>query len=102
MARLQRTTGRAGPITAMCCSFCGTRRDTGANSEASGVFFSADRFPDAVQPIIRVMPLTALVDALRKVILEGIGVVGILPELGIIVVWTVVTFFLALVWFRWN
>jgi ABC-type multidrug transport system permease subunit len=38
---------------------------------ASGVFFSAERFPESLQPAIRLLPLTALNDALRAVILEG-------------------------------
>ena len=37
----------------------------------SGVFFSVDRFPAAVQPVLRALPLTALNDALRAVTLEG-------------------------------
>ena len=37
----------------------------------SGVFFSYERFPAAVQPYIRLLPLTALNDALRATILEG-------------------------------
>lgn len=32
-----------------------------------GVFYSASRFCDALQPVIRVLPLTALSDALREV-----------------------------------
>ena len=39
----------------------------------SGVFFSSERFPDAAQPFIRALPLTALNDALRAVMLEGSG-----------------------------
>ena len=38
---------------------------------ASGVFFSASRFPEVVQPFVQALPLTALVDALRAVVLEG-------------------------------
>ena len=37
----------------------------------SGTFFSAERFPDALQPLIRALPLTALNNALRAVMLEG-------------------------------
>jgi len=43
----------------------------------SGVFFSYERFPDAVKPLIRALPLTALNDALRAVINDGAGVTGI-------------------------
>ena len=37
----------------------------------SGVFFSSQRFPDVVQPIIKALPLTALNDALRATMLQG-------------------------------
>jgi ABC-type multidrug transport system permease subunit len=43
----------------------------------SGVFFSASRFPDAIQPAIRALPLTALVDALRAIMLEGATLVAV-------------------------
>ena len=39
----------------------------------SGVFFSAQRFPDVVQPVIRALPLTAMIDALRANMLQGAG-----------------------------
>ena len=39
----------------------------------SGVFFSSSRFPDAVQPLIRALPLTAVIDALRATMLRGAG-----------------------------
>jgi ABC-type multidrug transport system permease subunit len=68
----------------------------------SGVFFSASRFPDAAQPLIKALPLTAVIDALRATMLRGAGVQEILPELGIILVWLVVTFLLALRLFRWR
>lgn len=68
----------------------------------SGVFFSADRFPDATQPFIRALPLTALNDALRAVMIEGTGIAGLLPETAILLVWGVVSFGLALKIFRWK
>src|SRR3989440_4729681 len=40
----------------------------------SGTFFSYDRFPDAMQPFVKVLPLTALNDALRAVMIDGTGV----------------------------
>jgi ABC-type multidrug transport system permease subunit len=40
----------------------------------SGVFFSAARFPDVLQPFIQMLPLTAVIDALRASMLEGAGV----------------------------
>ncbi|HEU4889025.1 MAG TPA: ABC transporter permease, partial [Thermoanaerobaculia bacterium] len=57
----------------------------------SGVFFSYERFPDAVKPLIRVLPLTALNDALRAVINDGYGFTHIAPQLAILTAWTAVT-----------
>ena len=68
----------------------------------SGVFFSAQRFPDIVQPFIRALPLTALVDALRAHMLQGAGVGQLLPQLGVLGAWLVVCFGLALRLFRWK
>ena len=68
----------------------------------SGVFFSAQRFPDAVQPVIKALPLTALIDALRATMLQGAGVVGIARESATLSVWLVVCFAVALKLFRWR
>lgn len=69
---------------------------------ASGVFFSYERFPDAVIPVIRLLPLTALNDALRAVMNDGYGLMQIAPQLAILTAWTLVTYFLALRIFRWQ
>lgn len=68
----------------------------------SGVFFSASRFPDAVQPLIRALPLTAVIDALRANMLRGAGPAGITPQLVIIAGWMALSFPLALRLFRWK
>lgn len=68
----------------------------------SGVFFAASNFPDAVQPFIQLLPLTALVDALRGVVLEGAPFTAIWHELAIMAGWTVVPFAIALKIFRWR
>ncbi|MGH7457478.1 MAG: ABC transporter permease [Longimicrobiaceae bacterium] len=68
----------------------------------SGVFFSASRFPDAAQPLIRALPLTALNDALRAVYNDGLPLSAVSTELLLISAWMAITFFLALRWFRWQ
>ena len=68
----------------------------------SGVFFSYERFPDAVKPLIRVLPLTALNDALRAVINDGYGLAHIAPQLAILAVWAVVTAVIGLKIFKWQ
>ena len=68
----------------------------------SGVFFSASRFPDAIQPFIQALPLTAVIDALRASILRGVGWQAVAPELAVILAWMVGSFLLALKLFRWR
>jgi len=68
----------------------------------SGIFFSAARFPDAMQPFIQTLPLTALNDAIRLVYNEGQGLVAVLPEVAILLAWTGVSFAVALRAFRWQ
>lgn len=68
----------------------------------SGVFFSASRFPDAMQPIIRLLPLTALNDSLREVYNEGLGLAAVMPEIAVLGGWTVGAFALALYLYRWQ
>jgi ABC-type multidrug transport system permease subunit len=68
----------------------------------SGVFFSASRFPESIQPVIQALPLTAVIDALRANILRGSGWETVGPELGIIVAWMAASFLLALRLFRWK
>ena len=68
----------------------------------SGVFFSSTNFPQATQPIIQALPLTALVNALRSVVLEGAGLSGVARELAVLAAWGVGGFAIALRIFRWR
>jgi ABC-type multidrug transport system permease subunit len=68
----------------------------------SGVFFSAERFPDAVQPLINALPLTALNDALRAVINEAAPLPAIAGEVAILIGWSVASFGVALKIFKWR
>jgi ABC-type multidrug transport system permease subunit len=68
----------------------------------SGVFFPASRFPDALQPFIQALPLTAVNDALRASMLEGAGWDRLAPEMAIVAAWLVVSFTLAVRLFRWR
>jgi ABC-type multidrug transport system permease subunit len=68
----------------------------------SGVFFSSERFPDVVQPLIRALPLTAVNDALRAHMLQGAGLVQLAPQLATLMLWLVACFVIALKLFRWR
>jgi len=68
----------------------------------SGVFFSYERFPDAVKPLIRALPLTLLNDALRGVMNDAMTLAQIGPKMLWLVVWGVVTFTVGVKIFRWQ
>jgi len=69
---------------------------------ASGVFFSSQKFPDMMQPFIKALPLTAVIDALRANMLQGANLARMAPQVGIILFWLVICFALALKLFRWR
>lgn len=68
----------------------------------SGVFFSYERFPAVIHPLIKVLPLTALNDALRASILEGTPLTHQWTRLAVLALWGGISFLLALKWFRWT
>jgi ABC-type multidrug transport system permease subunit len=68
----------------------------------SGSFFSYERFPDWLQLPIRVLPLTAVTDALRAVYNDGASLAGIGFELSVLAGWSVIGFAIAMRTFRWQ
>ena len=68
----------------------------------SGVFFPSARFPEQLQPVISLLPLTALNDALRKVMLDGAGLAACAPAFAVLAAWGAVTFAWGLRRFRWT
>ncbi|MEO6589301.1 MAG: ABC transporter permease, partial [Pyrinomonadaceae bacterium] len=68
----------------------------------SGVFFSSSNFPGVVQPLIRILPLTAVNDALRANMLEGTHIISLGFEMLVIAAWLVISFVAALRLFRWR
>ena len=68
----------------------------------SGVFFSYERFPEWLWPWLRCLPLTALNVALRGVINEGRPLLTLGSEALVLVLWSVLTFAIALRTFRWQ
>ena len=68
----------------------------------SGVFFSATRFPAVIQPVVRALPLTAAIDALRGNMLQGMNLGQLVIPVGILFAWLVVPFAVSLRIFRWR
>jgi ABC-type multidrug transport system permease subunit len=68
----------------------------------SGVFFASENFPDVMQPFIALLPLTALNQALRGVMIDGAGLPSLVPQITILATWMLVSFAAALRLFRWR
>lgn len=68
----------------------------------SGVFFASSNFPDGMQPFIRVLPLTALIEALRAVMLNGDSLAALTWQFAVLSVWGATSFIVALRIFRWQ
>ncbi len=68
----------------------------------SGVFFSASNFPSVIQPVVQALPLTALVNGLRAIMLQGASLAGVWPQLALLAGFFVVCLTIALRIFRWQ
>jgi ABC-2 type transport system permease protein len=68
----------------------------------SGVFFSSSRFPAVIQPAIRLLPLSALNEALRHVVNDGAPILTQTFPIAVLVGWAVVTSVAAVRLFRWT
>jgi ABC-type multidrug transport system permease subunit len=68
----------------------------------SGIFFSYERFPAVMIPLIKLLPLTALNDMLRAIILEGSSLSSQAAPLAVVGLWGVISYFLAVHFFRWT
>jgi ABC-2 type transport system permease protein len=68
----------------------------------SGTFFSYARFPDVMQPFVKALPLTALNDALRAVMIDGSPLAQLGAPLAIVAAWGLASFGVALAIFRWR
>ncbi|MGA6994108.1 MAG: ABC transporter permease [Candidatus Deferrimicrobiaceae bacterium] len=68
----------------------------------SGVFFSTSRFPDFLQPLIRTLPLTALIEGLRGIMTDGAQLAVLWPQFLVLLLWGTISFTGALWLFRWT
>ncbi|MEP6712705.1 MAG: ABC transporter permease [Ferruginibacter sp.] len=67
-----------------------------------GTFFSIDAFPKWLQPISKAMPLTHLNTAMRSVAFEGQSLWDVRWEIGVLLLWGVIVYFVAVKVFKWE
>jgi ABC transporter DrrB family efflux protein len=68
----------------------------------SGIFFSASRFPVVIQPLVRALPLTAAIDAMRGNMLQGMNLGQLAVPVAILLAWLLAAFGVSLRIFRWR
>jgi ABC-2 type transport system permease protein len=68
----------------------------------SGVFYSTESLPSALDAIARVLPLEHVIDGLSGAIVTGAGVGENLGELGVVALWALAGLVLAVRGFRWE
>jgi ABC transporter DrrB family efflux protein len=68
----------------------------------SGIFFSASRFPAVIQPVVRALPLTAAIDAIRGNMLQGMSLSHEMAPVSILLAWVMVPFAVSVWIFRWR
>jgi ABC-2 type transport system permease protein len=68
----------------------------------AGTFFSIDAFPKWLQPFCRILPLTHLNEAMRNVAFEGSHLIDCGKQLGILAIWGIVVYVIAIKVFRWE
>jgi ABC-type multidrug transport system permease subunit len=68
----------------------------------SGVWFSLEGAPTWLQAVAKTLPLTQMLDAARAVMLDGAGLVAVLPNLGWLAAMTLLFLGIAAAGFRWR
>jgi ABC-2 type transport system permease protein len=68
----------------------------------SGTFFSIDVFPKWMRPFCEALPLTQFNDAMRKISFEGAHLTDCWKEIGILGIWAVVIYVIAVRVFKWE
>lgn len=68
----------------------------------SGTFFPYEGLPKFLHPIAKALPLTHVNDALRKISFEGLHLTDCWKQLGILGIWGIVVYIVAIKVFRWE
>jgi ABC-2 type transport system permease protein len=68
----------------------------------SGVFFPTFLMPDVLQKITQFIPLTPIVESVRRIITENASLLDLGPQLAVMGIWIVVIYIAAFKLFRWE
>ena len=68
----------------------------------SGTFFPRFIMPEWLQVVSNFLPLTPVIDGIRLIATEGAHLIDVLPQLGLMALWTLVIYVIAFRVFRWE
>jgi ABC-2 type transport system permease protein len=68
----------------------------------AGTFFPVDTLPSWIQPVIKLLPLTFLNTAMRKITVEGHFLDQMVWELAGLAIWAAIAYIAAARTFRWE
>ena len=68
----------------------------------AGTFFPIDSFPSWLQPLCKILPLTHFNDAMRQIAFEGASLADCGLQIGVLVLWGVVIYAIAIKVFKWE
>ena len=68
----------------------------------SGIFFSRSALPGFVHTVTDFFPLTYLADGMRSVAIDGATLANVAPQILGLLVWCIISCFLAIKMFRWE
>jgi ABC-2 type transport system permease protein len=68
----------------------------------SGTFFPIEVFPKLLQRVCHILPLTQYNDAIRKISFEGVGIRECWREIGILSIWMIIIYAIAVRVIKWE
>ncbi|RFM26301.1 ABC transporter permease [Deminuibacter soli] len=68
----------------------------------AGTFFPIESFPGWLQPLCRALPLTHFNIAMRNIAFEGASLVSCWQNIGVLLIWGVVVYGVAIKVFKWE
>ncbi len=68
----------------------------------AGTFFPVENFPKWMQPLCNILPLTHFNNAMRNISFEGVGLLSCWKEFGILGIWIVIVYAIAIKTFKWE
>jgi ABC-2 type transport system permease protein len=68
----------------------------------SGTFFSVASMPAFIEPLIKILPLTYVNDALRQIMVSGTPLHSMTTDIAVLAAWAVVCLGITIRFFKWD